>query len=1003
LPRWIISILVGGFLPLSAQAIDVPAYLPRYDLRLDLDTDRHIVTLRERITWINPSNRPTRELQINFYPHYTVPKSEHLLLAKTLELLRLSPSTGFDPVGRHGEVEHVTHHTPDATHPVELKFTYREDNPTAVVVELPTEVRPGESVTVELDCRIRLPNKQGRWGHWEGVHFLAYALPTVAYYDTAGWHAMPFVPWHQPFWNEAGVYTAIISLPDHQKLACSAPVKAETTEDGRRIVVTEPFVGRDFAVVCSALFKEFRRTTRTKDGQEIDLTCLAFERHAFYAEKMLDTVVDAIPIFASWFGPFPYRHLTIVESFFGWNGNECGGLVMIDERVFDAPHAALGYVEYLTAHETSHQWWYNLIGTNGYAETFMDEGPATYFTHKMLDRARGPNNHLVRWTGEFGLTPRIRRENYRFASLLGAIRRDDVPPAAAPLPEFGNLVGLFTGAYDRGSKVFGMIESRMGEAAFADFIRELVRKYSWRILTADLLKAELEAYTGKNWDDLFDRWVFGTGLVDWSVESVRIEGRRPRRLGPLRVEERRKESLGYRVSVVVRQNREFDEPTTLGFRFRNESGYPIRVPINPIGDTVELPEYDGRVESIGRREWRVTLTLPEPPENVVIDPDRVLLDADWSNNSWIRTPRVALPPLYSLLNDTDLTNDYDRWNFQAGLWASGAIYSDPWYTRGFTFGARAGAFRTQEFVGGAYFGYRQDYKDLVFGVDGLIDHWPFPKTQVGFNYERRIARIGEAEGADTANRAVLFGRYVFRYGASLYLPPLSYLELFTTYQDNFLPVPRVRGGGAERLRWFWVIGPHYRLNLYTPYWDPEQGFWVDLTYATGTTRLERRVGVHQLRAELATVQKLPEGYGYLSDIKFAGRGVIQKAWPRRGEFFALGGSTLFRGFDLAEKQGSFLWVANAEARLPVLRDLRWNFVDRVIGIRNVYFAAFYDVGGVYVNGSRVGSVAHALGGGFRVDASFFSFIERATVRFDFAKTLNAATPFQFWFGVQHPF
>jgi hemolysin activation/secretion protein len=131
--------------------------------------------------------------------------------------------------------------------------------------------------------------------------------------------------------------------------------------------------------------------------------------------------------------------------------------------------------------------------------------------------------------------------------------------------------------------------------------------------------------------------------------------------------------------------------------------------------------------------------------------------------------------------------------------------------------------------------------------------------------------------------------------------------------------------------------------------------------------------------------------------------VIQKAWPRRGEFFALGGSTLFRGFDLAEKQGSFLWVANAEARLPVLRDLRWNFVDRVIGIRNVYFAAFYDVGGVYVNGSRVGSVAHALGGGFRVDASFFSFIERATVRFDFAKTLNAATPFQFWFGVQHPF
>ena len=59
---------------------------------------------------------------------------------------------------------------------------------------------------------------------------------------------------------------------------------------------------------------------------------------------------------------------------------------MIDERVFDMPHLARGYVEYLVSHETCHQWWYNLVGTNGYAETFMDEGAATYFTHRLLDQ-----------------------------------------------------------------------------------------------------------------------------------------------------------------------------------------------------------------------------------------------------------------------------------------------------------------------------------------------------------------------------------------------------------------------------------------------------------------------------------------------------------------------------------------------------------------------------------------------------------------------------------------
>ena len=50
-----------------------------------------------------------------------------------------------------------------------------------------------------------------------------------------------------------------------------------------------------------------------------------------------------------------------------------------------------------------------------------------------------------------------------------------------------------------------------------------------------------------------------------------------------------------------------------------------------------------------------------------------------------------------------------------------------------------------------------------------------------------------------------------------------------------------------------------------------------------------------------------------------------------------------------------------------------------------------------------GRVAHALGAGLRVDVAIFSFIERATFRFDVAKTINDSTPFQLWFGMQHAF
>jgi hypothetical protein len=71
--------------------------------------------------------------------------------------------------------------------------------------------------------------------------------------------------------------------------------------------------------------------------------------------------------------------------------------------------------------------------------------------------------------------------------------------------------------------------------------------------------------------------------------------------------------------------------------------------------------------------------------------------------------------------------------------------------------------------------------------------------------------------------------------------------------------------------------------------------------------------------------------------------------------------------------------------------------------RNIYFAPFYDVGNAYLNGQQLGSIAHAVGAGLRVDVNWLGLIERTTLRFDIAKTVNGSYPVQFWFGIQHPF
>jgi hypothetical protein len=194
------------------------------DLDMVLDVDHHLATVHERVTWTNNSTRATEELVFNAHSHYQpygkdtgflAKQVETLFIAKTLELLRMSPTDALATGGPACEIIKVTapateiHSSSGQAELMpslgaELPFRFREDNATALVVTLPRPVGPGETVTVNIDFLMHLPQKQGRWGQWKGVTFLSNWQPVLAVYDESGWQPTPFIPWHQPFFNEAG-------------------------------------------------------------------------------------------------------------------------------------------------------------------------------------------------------------------------------------------------------------------------------------------------------------------------------------------------------------------------------------------------------------------------------------------------------------------------------------------------------------------------------------------------------------------------------------------------------------------------------------------------------------------------------------------------------------------------------------------------------------------------------------------------------------------------------
>ena len=1003
-------------------------------------------------------------------------------MAKMIEILRVQPSEALGYTERPCQVQHVSLVGPDGKL-TPLDFTFEGDTETTMLVPLGRPVGAGESVTVRLDIKYVLPQKQGRWGQWEGVTTLSNWLPVFAYYGEekfgpakpelpcskgrlpdptekprliraydapapVSWQPTPFIPWHQPFFNEAGLYSVGITLPCDQHVVCSGQItKTTPLPGGKKHLDAEAIGVREFTMLCSARYKLFEGCVDAgPGGAPVKIRIAAFEEHEFYAKHLVRIAQDALATYSKWLGPYPWPEFTIACSFFGWNGNECSTLVMLDERVFSMPTIAVAYVEYLVSHEICHQWWYNLVGTNGFCETWMDEAMANHFSHRLVSKKTGKDAQFMKYPAGLEWLPNIRRDDYRSSGMYSTIAKGENSPCVQEMTRFGHLVNLFNMCYDKGGRIVGMIEDRLQEAAFLDFTRCVVRKYQYRVLAVGDYLHELEAYTGRQapgecgqteWREFFEHWLFGPGLSDWSIEKVNVTRAAKCVTDEVKSCPLRSHWIICRASsaetdptcrtlapgavklhVWIAQKANYDEPTTIGFALPGREGYPIRVSIQPGAESYTCDDPPAKVTRLekcatGGARMLVEVILPAEPTQVAIDPDQVLVDTDPTNNFWHTPIRWRFAPLYTFLEETDLTNAYDKWNVIFGPWMYGSSYSNAWFTRDTMIGARAGVYRTQDFTGGVYVAARTSYRDVVAGVDGFWDHWPLDHSQVGFIAEHRL--LSTNNGDDDATRAVLYGRYVLSYGSSLYLPPIHLFDVFAQYTDNFLPYATTASNGTRFDRTS-TAGVHYRINYLTPYWDPEGGFSFDAVYEAGVAQRPTTVGVQKLTAAFATVKSLPDLSDYAGDstaardalkwlaaTRVAVRAYGATSVPGRGEFFSMGGSDLFRGFDLAQRQGSTVWVGSVEWRVPILRETNYACLDKVARVKNIYAAAFYDVGNAYISSHPVGPIAEAVGGGLRLDVAWFSFVERTTLRIDVAKTINADTGVQVWFGLNQPF
>ncbi len=942
-----------------------PAYLPEYDLNVHLEPGAHWAKVQQTVRWTNPADRSTDRLVFHVYPRH---KPDAKLLAKyqrTLESFRVDPRDAVDSEGRRIQITAVQScDTP-------LAFHFDKHTDTLLIVQLPAPVQPGETVEVTLDYKLDIPPVQGRFGRFRGVTSLLNWYPILAYYDHHGWDDSPYVAWHQPWLNEAGNYTVRLTVPVEEHVASGAQVLSRRVDDhGYQHLLMSGQGLRDLAIVCSARYEVVEC-----EVQGIRIQVYAFPEHRFYAQEALNTAAECLQLYSQWFGAYPHAEFKIAESYFGWNGNESSGMILIDERIFDAPKLASLYVDHLVSHEICHQWWYSTVGTDGFRQSWMDEGLVSYLTEWRVKLKYGDNPPVFKWPKALAWLPNIRYQTLAHNGYYLYLGRGGHGQTVAPLHEHEHVHNLFFLVYDRGNKVVAMIHQRLGTQRFFDFLRIVYCKYQYRVLRVEDFQQELEAYTGESWQVFFDEWLYSPKLADWKVAGVWVEPR----------------DHGYVTTVRVEQLHDIAEPVEVGWSFDAKHPSEARVFLDPAAGDYSVG--DAEVKQVAPNAWTVTVATEERPKQVTIDPDHWVLDANLHNNRWRKTPLVRLTPFYTPLDETALMQPLDRVGIAAGpgIDALGRMV------------VRGSIVSIHEYRVSPFLAYTPGNNEnhLTAGVDTIVYNLPAPNWSLGAVYEHSLASdlIDDPE-----DQGRIYLRWDQVYTTSLLYPNLKYWEFYTRFGDNFYPFEATHPSQdpeIENYRDIRAAGVTVHADSRMPYWNPDTGFAFDATYEFGFPAFGEGESYHRTWAQASAVRRLPDELGPISATKVAGRLAGGIGGPDNGEHFRLGGPFNVRGLRRDDVKGNAYWIASGEWRLPLKEDLDISLYDNVARLRSIYTSVFYDVGEAYLLDESLG-IEHSVGAGLYFDIPLFSLVENFTFRTEYAHALRRGSD-AVWAGWYYAF
>ena len=501
------TLAINSSTPMSQRVV-------HYEIDAKYDAAKHTVDATEVLTYHNVTGQALSHFPFHLYQNAFQPKSTWVREAK----IEGSRDIAYDKWDekKYGS-EDIKNLEVVGQGDLTGQMQYiasddgNKDDKTVVDLHLPKPIPSGAYVQFRIAFQTKFPETQARSGWKRDFVLGGQWFPKVGVWWHGAWNCHQYHATTE-FFADFGVYDVKLTVPQDEVVGASGVlVEEKNNPDNTKTVTYHGDDIHDFAWTASPRYKVRESVYQAQMGP-IKLRFMMQPAHWNQAERHERITRQTLDHFESWYGPYPYKTLTVVdpEPDSAAGGMEYPTFITGDSSWFMPSGVYLP--ELVVEHEFGHQYWYGMVATNEFEDAWMDEGINSYTEVKVLDSILGKNTSILNIAG---ITL-----SEREAQRLGYLSAADLDAMAQKAYEYYSFSSYGGVTYGKTASALLTLEGIVGEDTMAKVMRAYFMKYRFTHPTKeDFLKA-IEEVSGRDLRWYFSQAVYGTQVMDYEVLKI---------------------------------------------------------------------------------------------------------------------------------------------------------------------------------------------------------------------------------------------------------------------------------------------------------------------------------------------------------------------------------------------------------------------------------------------------------------------------------------------------